>query len=127
MATASGVGVWMARGVYRHTWTLTGTVTVGKPATLAGLPDKTVSVRGTFGAGGSVTLFGSTASGTGAALATTAAFALNDNRGEGNVMTFTANDGRQINENPHLIFPKLTVASGATALTVEITAQSPKR
>lgn len=131
MATASGVGVWVAKGVYRHTWTLTGTVTNGRPACMPTLPDKTVHVRGTFGGTGTVslTMFGSNVgpSGAAAALATSSAFALNDSRGEGNALTFTAVDGRQVNENPNLIFPKLTVVSGTTALTVEVVAQSTKR
>jgi len=130
MATATGVGTWLGKGVYKHTWTLTGSVTVGRPATLASLPDKTLQVRGTFGGAGTVslTMFGSNASGpsTGA-LATSAAFPLNDSRGDSNALTLTAVDGRQINENPNLIFPKLTVASGATSLTIEIIAQSTKR
>jgi hypothetical protein len=129
MATASGTTVWLARGVVKVTWLLTGTVTVGRPARLPNLPDKVVHVRGTFAGGGtvSVSMFGSNASGGTGALATSSAFALNDSRGEGNALAFTAPDGRQINENPNLIFPKLTVASGATAITIEVVAQSAKR
>jgi len=129
MATVSGTGVWLARGVYKHTWVLSGVSSVGRPATLASLPDKVVSVRGTFGAAGvSLSILGSNASGpaTGA-LATSTAFVLNDSRGEGNALAFTAVDGRQVNENPNLIFPKITLGSGTTALTVEVVAQSPKR
>lgn len=129
MATVSGTGVWLSRGVYKHTWVLSGVSSVGRPATLASLPDKIVHVRGTFGAAGvSLSMFGSNATGpaTGA-LATSSAFALNDSRGEGNALAFTAADGRQINENPNLIFPKITTGSGTTALTIEIVAQSAQR
>ena len=132
MATASGTGVWVAKGAYKRTWVLTSTATVGKPDCLVGLPDKTVSVRGTFAGTGtvSVTLFGSNQSATviaAGALATAGCFALNDSRGEGNALTFTAIDGRQVNENSNRIFPKLTVVSGNTAITVEVGAQSTKR
>jgi hypothetical protein len=126
MATASGVGQWVAKGVYHHKWSLTGTVTNGRPAVIPNLPDKTIQVRGTFAGGGtvSVTIFGSNATaGAAGSLATSAAFPLNDSRGDGNAMTFTAVDGRQINENPFCIFPKLTTVSGGTSLTVELVAR----
>jgi len=129
MATASGNTVWLARGVAKTTWLLTGTVTVGRPERLSRLPDKNVTVRGTFGGVGTVNvnMYGSNASGGTGALATSAAFILNDSRGEGNALAFTGIDGRQINENPNLIFPKLTIASGTTALTVEVVSQSARR
>lgn len=131
MATATGVGQWLARGVYQIKWTLTGTVTNGRPAVLPHLPDKTVTARGTFGGAGtvSISLFGSNATaGAAGSLATSAAFALNDSRGEGNAIAFTAvGDGRQINENPFCIFPKATVASGTTSVTIEVNCQSTRR
>lgn len=125
MATASGTVVSLARGVVKQTWTLTGTVTVGRPATLSRYPDKTLSVRGTF-AGGTVLIIGSNQSAT-VAQGSLATQSLNDTRGEGNALSFSAANTVAILENPNLIYPKLTTTSGTTSLTIEIVAQSTRR
>ena len=128
MATVSGTTVWRSRGVAYHSWTLTSSATVGRPATLAMLPDKTLSVRGTF-ANATVVLIGSNQSAT-VAQASLATQTLNDSRGEGNAASFTAANTVQILENPNLIYPKIT-ALGATgalkSILVEIVAQSTRR
>jgi hypothetical protein len=126
VATASGISVFRARGVIAHTWVLTNTATVGRPATLVAYPDKTVQVRGTFGAGGTVVICGSNQSAT-VAQASLTTGALSDSRGEANPLTVTTANILQVLENPNLIYPKLTVASGSTSLTVTVVAQSTRR
>lgn len=128
MATASGTSVWIARGVLKHTWTLTSLVTVGRPATLASLPDKTVHVRGTF-ATKTVVLVGSNQDAT-TAQASLTTQALNDTRGESNALSFTAANVVQVLENPNLIYPKISsLGTGASAasITIDVIAQSTRR
>lgn len=128
MAVASGTTISLGRGVVKHTWTLTSTASVGRPATLVRLPDKTLHVRGTF-AGCTVVMIGSNQ------LATTAAASLttqtlNDSRGETNAASFTAANVVQLNENPNLIYPKISsLGTSATlkSVIVEVVAQSMKR
>lgn len=114
MATVPGSFTMPAFGVVRAIWTLANGDD-GTPLDAIGWPDKTVSVRGTFGAAGSVTIEG------GDAVSPTYS-ALNDSRGEGNALTFTAADTRTILENPGKIRPRVTAGDGTTAITVVIEA-----
>lgn len=128
MATVSGTGTWLSRGVYKHSWTLTSTASTGRPATLASLPDKTMSVRGTF-AGCTVALIGSNQSAT-VAQASLTTQSLNDSRGEGNALSFTAANVVTVVENPNLIYPKLTALGTSVtvkSVVVEVVAQSARR
>jgi hypothetical protein len=129
MATASGSGTWVGRGVYRVVWTLTGTVSNGRYESTPRLPDKTVAVRGTFG-GGTITIEGSNLAVGATGLAATGNwFALNDTRGEGNALTFTTADGRVILENPNCIRPRFTtlVSTVTPSVTVTMVCQSTRR
>lgn len=133
MPTASGTSVFLARGVVKHTWTLTSTASVGRPATLSRFPDKTVHVRGVF-SGASVSIFGGNQSATAGTLVTGAGAnnvaVLNDSRGEGNAATFTAANAVVLLENPNIILPKITAlgtAAPARSIIVEIVAQSTRR
>jgi hypothetical protein len=119
---AAGVSVWKSRGVLETTWSglgITAGATSGAALDAPALPDKTVQVKGTF-AGGTVVIEGSNDGGT-------TYHTLNDSRGEGNALSLTTADTRTILENPGLIRPRLTTASGATSITVVVYSQSTRR
>lgn len=104
MATISPQSSWIARGVHKTAWNnLTGSGDTLLPQTSPNLPDKTVSVDGTF-ASAVVTIQGSN---DGIAYST-----LNDPTGA--ALTFTADAIKQVLENPAFI---RGVASGATGGT----------
>lgn len=117
MATRQGTGVWSGRRT--HKWTVSGLLNADQSSSHSGsrLSDKTVQVLGTFGAAGSVNIEGSNDGGTTWNI-------LNDTRGEGNPLTFTATDMRSINENPDLIRANVTAGDGTTSLTVIIISSS---
>lgn len=117
MATRQGTGVWT--GKRTHKWTVSGLLNGDQSSSHSGsrLSDKSVQVLGTFGAGGSVNVEGSNDGGTTWAV-------LNDSRGEGNALTFTAADVRVINENPDLIRLNVTAGDGTTSLTAIIVSSS---
>lgn len=117
MATKAGTGVWVAKRVHKQTWSALANGDDGTWLTGAMLADKTVQVLGTFGAGGSISIEGSNDGGTTAAI-------LNDSRGEGNPVTFTAADIRTILENPERIRPRVTAGDGTTSLSVIIVSES---
>ena len=130
MATASGSTTSVAKGVVRTVWTLTGTVTVGRPESPSRYPDKSFHVRGTFG-GGTIAIEGSNLLVGATGLSATGNwFTMNDSRGEGNALTFTAADGRTALENPNVIRPRWSAALASTvtpSVTVTMMAQSVKR
>lgn len=112
MATISPVGTWIAKGVHSSLWeTLTGSGDTVNAESAPNLPDKTVTVTGTFNSA-TITIQGSND-----ATATGTYTTLND--ANGNALTFTADKAEQILENPRFIRP---IASGATGGTdVDIT------
>lgn len=119
MAEVVGRYKWLGRGILEITWPNLANGDTGSPLTFTRLADKTVTARGTFGVGGSVTMKGTDAAdGT----ATTGWDALNDSRGEGNAMTFTARDTKTLLENPGKMAPHVTAGDGTTSLTVVVTA-----
>lgn len=115
MATRSGKHEWKSKGVCQSTWTGLLNGDNGSYLDAPMLPDKTIEVTGTFGAGGTILI----ESGNG--------HTLNDSRGEGNGATFTAADTRVLLENPPLLRPRVTGGDGTTDLTVVITSQSAQR
>lgn len=117
MATIQGYGQWLNKGVHKQTWTPLANGDVGSWLTAADLSDKSIQVFGTFGAGGTLVLEGSNDGGTTVAT-------LNDSRGEGNALSFTAADIRTVLENPERVRPKVTAGDGTTALTVIIVSKS---
>lgn len=118
MATTTGTGAWISKGVHKQTWSAIPNGNQGSSLSAPNLPDKTVQVKGTFGAGGSVQIEGSNDGGT-------TWHVLNDTRGETTgAMTFTGADTRQLLENPELIRPNVTAGDGTTALTVIIVSSS---
>ena len=124
MAEVTGVGGWVAKGVYQIVWANMANGDYGSAFACPHLADKTVTVRGTFGVGGSVSIRGTDYSD---ATAATSWDILNDTRGEGNAATFTARDTRTLNENPARMLPHVTAGDGNTSLTVCILAQSAQR
>lgn len=106
-----GAGKWIQRGVHQKTWNGIGLNGVGSYLNAPGLPDKTVTVHGTFGTSGSIQLEG------------------NDDLGltwdilrdiNGNQLKFTSNTTITIAENPLFIRPHVTAGDGTTSLTVVI-------
>lgn len=110
-------GVWT--GKRTHKWTCNNLINGNQSSNHSGsrLSDKTVQVLGVFGAAGSLNIEGSNDGGTTWAI-------LNDSRGEGNPLTFTGADIRNINENPDLIRANVTAGDGTTNLSVIIIASS---
>ena len=121
MGTTQGSGVWIGRRT--HKWTCTA-IPNGNQSSVLGanrLSDKTVQVLGTFGAAGSINIEGSNDGGTTWGI-------LNDSRGKGNPLTFTAAaPPAVINENPELIRANVTAGDGTTALTVIIVSHTVTR
>ena len=109
MATINPVGTWLAKGVYKTTWeTLTGTGDTAAAERAAAVPDKTIHVFGTFESA-TVTIQGSNDGGT---TYTTLADP------NGNALTFSANGMETILENPQLIRPTASGATGGTDVDV---------
>lgn len=81
----------------------------GAPVCLADFPDKSVQVKGTFGAGGSVSMEGSNDGGTTWA-------ALHDP--QGNALAQTAASVELIAEHTLLVRPNVTAGDGTTNLVV---------
>lgn len=115
MATQNPLATYPGKGVVNVTWSSLANGDDGRAEDLTRFPDKTVQVKGTFGAGGTIILEGSNDGGT-------TYHTLNDSRGEGNALSFTAADMRIILENASLIRPRVTAGDGTTSLTVIILA-----
>ena len=120
MATRNALITYPQRGVIKVEWTGLLNGDQGDYQSLGNYPDKTISVRGTFGAGGSVSIQGTNDGGT-------TSDTINDSRGEGNALTFTAQDMRTILENPQAIRPNVTAGDGTTSLTVTMYCQNLSR
>lgn len=103
----------------RAVWTGLLNGDVGQALDAPGYPDKTVCMYGTFGVGGTIVVQGR---GIAAGVTDSDYTTLNDTRGEGNALTFTASDVRTINENPDLVRPSVTAGDGSTSLICIITA-----
>ena len=101
-------------------WTL-GNGDDGTPVEAPHYPDKTVQVYGTFGAGGTLLIEGTTA--TAAAGATWAT--LNDPNG--NALSITAAKIEAVLENVWLIRPRVSAGDGTTSLTARILFSSSAR
>lgn len=118
MATRALSGAWIARNVHRTTWTGLLNGDDGAPQSALQLADKSVQVKGTFGAGGTLLIEGSNDDGTTWAT-------LNDSRGETTgALSFTAADLRTILENCQLIRPRVSAGDGTTSLTCIVVAES---
>lgn len=83
---------------------------VGQAIEVVDFSDLTVTISGTFGVGGSVTLKGSNDG--------TSYFALTDP--QGNAITKTAGAIESVTETPRYIRPEVTAGDGTTALDVRL-------
>lgn len=120
MAVRAGLVTYPARGVVKVVWSGLLNGDTGDFQGLMGYPDKAVSVKGTFGAAGSVSIQGTNDAGTTADI-------INDSRGEANPLTFTAQDMRQVLENPEGVRPIVTAGDGTTSLTVTLISSNVSR
>lgn len=111
MATRVALTENIQRQVYRLTWSGLLNGDVGSAEGGARFDSATVQVKGTFGVGGSVNVEGSNDGGT-------TWHILNDSRGEGNALTFTAADTRKVLERPQLYRVNVTAGDGTTTLAV---------
>ena len=112
MSTQNANGSWAARSV--HHWSIAALLNgnVSSPLSAPGLPTKSVSVSGTFGAGGSLNIEGSNDGGT--------TYNVLKDLG-GNALTFTASAGLlEIRETPLFIRANVTAGDGTTSLNVDI-------
>lgn len=92
------------------TWTGLDSDDSGTPITIVDYTDQTMTVRGTFGAGGSVTIQGSNDGSNW--------FTLTDP--QGNALTKTAAGIEMVVEAPRYVRPIVTAGDGTTSLTVEL-------
>lgn len=117
MAVRNATVTNVAKGVIKVQWTGLLNGDQGRAEDLTRFPDRTVQLTGTLGAGGSINVEGSNDGGS-------TYHIMNDTRGEGNVLTLTALDMRQILENPALMRPNVTAGDGTTNLTLTILAST---
>jgi hypothetical protein len=111
MAVKAGTGKWIADGVHQVTWATLANGDTGTPASDVYLPNHEVSISGTFGTGGSVTIEGSNDG--------TNFFTLKD--WQGSAVTFTAAGIKTVVDNPQQIRPNVTAGDGTTALVAIMT------
>jgi hypothetical protein len=119
MAERARSGVWVAKGVHRTSWAgLTFTTTdTGAPTKYHRLADKNVTVHGTFGAAGSVTLEGSNDQ----TDPPTNWFQLQDVAGNAIALT-AANPTEQVLQNTLWYRPRVTAGDGTTNLSCQLVA-----
>lgn len=91
-------------------WTGLDSDDSGSPAEVLDYPDKTVTITGTFGTGGSITMQGSNDNSNW--------FSLTDP--QGNAITKTAAAMELISECPRYIRPLVTAGDGTTSLAVQV-------
>lgn len=116
MATRQALTTQPVRGVLKVVWSGLLNGDQGSSEDLSDYPDQSVQITGTFGVGGSVNIEGSNDGSTFAIL--------NDSRGEGNALTLTAADLRQILEGVvGRVRPNVTAGDGSTNLVVTLTAR----
>ena len=119
MAERARSGTWVAKGIHKTTWAgLTqATLDTGAPTKYHRLADKNVTVRGTYGVGGSVTLEGSND----LTDPPTNWYTLQDVAGNAIALT-AANPTEQILQNMLWYRPRVTAGDGTTSLACEIVA-----
>ena len=112
MAEVSVTRSEVSGGVSRMSWTPLANGDTGKPVYVGNLIDKTVTITGTFGAGGTILIEGSSDGGT------TWVTMPNKN---GATMSYTAAAIDLTDRSPTLIRPRVSAGDGTTALTVVAT------
>jgi hypothetical protein len=118
--TVTGRGDWISKGVYRMSWPTFNSTGNGTQFEAPNLPDKTVTVYGTYvSGGGTILIQGSEVGGTGLW------FTLNDP--QGNALSIATGKVETILENPRYIRPRMSAQASTTSVNVVIIAQSTKR
>ena len=117
MATQTGFGKWLAKSLHQMTWPTMANGDTGNILNASNLPDKTVSITGTFGSGGSVSIEGDNVDGT-------QGIVLKD--ANGNALTFTAKGVAPLGPSPLFIRPHVTAGDGTTAIDVSIVSTKAK-
>lgn len=111
MGTVSGYGQLIVGGVHEQVWTPITSGDVGSWIDAAQLPEKTLSVKGTWD-GATLILQGANADDK------SDAFTLTDP--QGNALSKTDDFGEIIQENPKYIRPNCTVGGATTSLTARL-------
>lgn len=109
---------WSSSGIKVFRWASLKNGDTGEPLLWPAYADKSVHVKGTFGAGGSLQLEGSND-----VDVTPDWVVLRDPRAGSNKLTFTVAAGadiQQIMENTYFIRPNVTAGDGTTDLTVTV-------
>jgi hypothetical protein len=99
-----------------YEWEGLGDEDTGRPVRMGGLADKTVTVNGTFGAGGEVTIQGSQDGTTWHTLSNT----------QGDPLVISVTGVETITENTKFVRPNVTDGDGNTSLNVRIGASALK-
>lgn len=106
-------------------WTGLANGDTGQPLEFAGHADKTVHFYGTWGAGGTVSLYGSNDPTAGDSPGTANWVIMNDPQDL--PLTATSDQIDMVIENPRFIRPVVTAGDGTTDITVVICAKAPLR
>lgn len=114
MATVVGTQIWNTRRVSSTTWTPMLTTDVGSAESPGRLSDRSVQVKGTFGASPGCTIEGSNDGVTWATL----------NGPNSSPLVITAASILEILENTLFVRPRINGGDGTTSLTVILTAAS---
>lgn len=109
MATIGKTGEWLSKGIHKTTWANLSNGDDGSPQDAAGLSDRSIQVKGTFGSGGQVDIEGSNDGGT-------TWHILNDP--QGNALSITAAKVEAVLEYVDQIRPNVSAGDTNTDLTV---------
>ena len=118
--TITGVSNWINKGVMRTIWASFNSTGNGTQLEAPNLPDKTVTVYGSYvSGGGTILIQGSEVGGTGAW------FTLADP--QGTALSIATGKTEQILENPRYIRPRMSAQASTTSVNVVIISQSTRR
>jgi len=118
--TVTGVSDWISKGVMRTIWANFNSTGNGTQLEAPNLPDKTVTVYGTYvSGGGTILIQGSEVGGTGLW------FTLADP--QGNALSIATGKVEQILENPRYIRPRMSAQASTTSVNIVIISQSTRR
>lgn len=117
MATITGSGTWLQKSVHQETWKgFAASGDVGTALNAPALPDKTVSIEGTFTGAPTIVIEGSQD-------------AINYDQlhdPQGNAISFTAAGTKLIAENMPYIRPRASAGTGGATVNVYITSTKAK-
>jgi len=110
-----------AEGVLHVRWLALANGDTGEPVMLPHAPDKNIHFSGTFGAGGSVSLRGSSKL---VPVVSTDPI-LTAGEGGANPITKTSEGMEQTQENPLWVWPHVTAGDGTTSINAEMAVKGP--